>query len=576
MRSVMQHDFSRVPRCEIPRSVFNRSCGHKTTFGPDYLYPFYVDEVLPGDTFNVNATFLLRFNDLLRPFMDNLFFETFYFYVPYRLVWEHWENFCGAQKNPGDPTDYLVPQLTIPTASSLSSNLSYIWTYMGVPVFAGNNQTTNNIKINSLNLRAYNLIWAEWFRDENLLQQYYFDNRDVNQMVQTGDTEPSLIDGSTSVAPYERYRLLPVCKHHDYFTSCLPWPQKGPAVMLPLGSNVPVVGDGKTIALAAANSSGAVKYFNLMFNKDNDVSGGYLTLAQTGNGDLGKSAGSAASHYPNTGDGLGDTQTIGFSPSNTGLMADLSQATAATINQLREAFAVQRLYEKDARGGTRYTELLQSQFGVTNPDLRLQRPQYLGGSSQRFNVTQVPQTSAATEQSPQGNLAAYSLTGANSGFTQSFGEFGVVIGLMCVRADLNYQQGLDKMWTRRTRLDYYWPSLAHLGEQAVLNKEIYVQGTSADDDVFGYQERYAEYRYKPSLITGLLNSTASQSLDVWHLAQKFNNLPRLNGSFITSKTPISRVTATASDHPFLFDSYINIKAARPMPVYGVPGLMDHF
>lgn len=579
MKSVMSHTFSKVPSVDIPRSVFNRSAGYKTTLQSDYLVPFYFDEVMPGDSFKVDTTCLLRFNDLLRPFMDTLFIDTFYFFVPYRLVWENWVRMCGEQTNPGDSTDYMVPQLVVKAEDRMPMT---IFDYFGVPqagqsylargyrlsgsyqdgVFTpskfikisdgseidynsqlGSELREETLSFNSLWFRAYNLIWNEWFRDENLQDSV---------VVELGDGPD---------VP-EEYTLLKRGKRHDYFTSCLPWPQKGPQVRLPLGSSAPVysydspVSSDKLADVRFFTSDGSLVpqsvNYRSVFGFGRQIEGSSSKVFQD------ESVASSTMY-----------------DARLGLFTDLSDATASTINQIREAFAIQRMYEKDARGGTRYTEILQNHFKVFNPDLRLQRPEFLGHSSERVNVITVPQTSSSTSESKQGNLAAYSLTGIDNGFAHSFGEFGVVIGLISIRADLTYQQGLDRILSKRTRFDYYWPGLAHLGEQAVLNKEIFA-GTSEDDDVFGYQERYAEYRYKKSLITGYLNSLSPLPLDQWHLSQKFENLPTLSADFIQEKVPLDRVVAITDQPPFLLDVYTSIKAARPMPVFGVPGLIDHF
>ncbi|QCS36142.1 major capsid protein [Capybara microvirus Cap1_SP_140] len=541
MKSVMNFDFSKVPTCSLPRSVFDRTSGHKTTFDVDYLVPFFLDEVLPGDTFSCNSTFLIRFNDLLRPFMDNLYFDTFWFFVPNRLVWEHWVNLMGEKKGPADTTDYVVPTIDIPATAITEQSLH---AYFGLPINL--NGAGGSIQVNALPYRAYYLIWNEFFRDENLQSP-------VSNI--TGDS------GGTD------YHLMKRGKRHDYFTSALPWPQKGPAVTLPLGTTAPVIGNGKTLGFTNGSD-----FFGLGsgFTVDNNS---YF---------LGNSKGSYGS---NVGSGAGASElsqkTAGITtdPEKSGLICDLSTATAATINQLREAFAIQRLYERDARGGTRYFEMLQSGYGVHNPDARLQRPEYLGGSSQRINVTTIAQTSSATSNSPQGNLAAFSSTGAHSGFRKSFTEFGYVIGLCCVRADLTYHQGVERHWFRKTRFDFYHPVLAHLGEQAVYNKEIYWQGNTkyGDDKAFGYQERWAEYRYKPSRISGYLSPNSSLPLDQWHLSQHFDECPKLNGDFIQENVPINRVRAV-TDIPatFLMDSYTSLKCARVMPTYSVPGMIDHF
>lgn len=522
MKSSNQHLFSQIPRADIQRSSFNRSHGYKTTLDSSYLVPFFVDEVLPGDTFNLKATLFGRLATPVVPFMDNMYLETFFFFVPNRLVWDNWQKFNGEQKNPGDSTDFLIPTLEAGT-----HQVGSIADYFGIPT------GVNLDKINALPFRAYNLIYNEWFRDENLQDSLE---------VPTGDGPD----------PINKYNLVRRGKRHDYFTSCLPWPQKGPGVELPLGS--------------IAKLNGTLS-----------VPGGSYTLNVSSNGN-------SLSHNPawswQNGSAADPTITVPTRPidmSKSGVTVDLSSATAITINSLRQAFQLQKLYERDARGGTRYTEILRAHFGVISPDARLQRPEYLGGSSTRININPVEQNSATDTTSPQGNLAAYGVLGDRvNGFTKSFVEHGYIIGLVNVRADLTYQQGLNRMWSRQTRFDFYWPALAHLGEQAVLNKEIYAQGNAQDDQVFGYQERWAEYRYFPSQITGKFRSTYAQSLDVWHLAQEFGELPKLNAEFIVDNPPVARVLAVQSEPQILLDCYFSLNCVRPMPIYSVPGLVDHF
>ena len=517
--SVMSHKFSEVPRADIPRSSFDRSHGFKTTFDAGYLIPIFTDEALPGDTHNLSMTGFGRLATPLHPFMDNLFLDTFYFSVPIRLIWDNFQKFNGEQTDPGDSTDYLIPTMEAPVSTGwLNGSIA---DYFGIPTEVA------ELEHSALYHRAYNLIYNEWFRDQNLQ-----DSVTVNK----GDGPDSPTD----------YQLLKRGKRHDYFTSCLPWPQKGPAVDLPLGSAAPVVTTGETILLDDLNQT---------------VTGGTLYY----NASVGFAANPSLTASQNT-----------IFGSQTGLEADLSAATSATINQLREAFQIQKLYERDARGGTRYTEILKSHFGVTSPDARLQRPEYLGGGSTTINVNPVAQTSESNT-TPQGELAGVgTLVLKNHGFTKSFTEHCIIIGLACVRADLNYQQGLNRHFSRSTRWDYYWPALAHIGEQGVLNKELYADGTSADDEIFGYQERYAEYRYKPSLITGQFRSNYTTPLDAWHLAQDFANLPTLNSDFIEEDPPVDRVLAVPTQPHILFDSYNRLKSARPMPTYSVPGLIDHF
>lgn len=513
--SVMNHSFSRVPQAEIQRSTFNRVHGHKTTFDAGYLVPIYVDEVLPGDTFQMTAHGFGRLATPIYPLMDNMYLETFFFYVPNRLVWDNWEKFNGAQDNPADSTDYLVPQI-----SSVTVGEGTLFDYMGLPT------QTAGLSFNNLHGRAYNLIWNEWFRDQNLQDSVVVDKD----------------DGPDTLSDYV---ILKSNKKHDYFTSCLPWPQKGDAVNLPLGQIAPVI---------------------------------YEELAPGGSPADGKFAvvqGQTGADYMKYGNTYG-VLTDNISNTNYNLAADLTSATSATINQLREAFQIQRLYERDARGGTRYIEILQSHFGVTSPDQRLQRPEFLGSSRTRLDMQAVPQTSSTDTTTPQGNLAAMATAGVRGGFSKSFVEHGVIIGLCRLTADLTYQQGLNRMWSRRDRWDYYWPALAHLGEQAVLNQEIYYQNTAADTQTFGYQERYAEYRYKPSQITGKMRSNATGTLDAWHLSQDFSALPVLNSSFVEENPPVDRVVAVPTEPDVIFDWYFDLKTTRPMPMYSVPGLIDHF
>ena len=513
--STLSKDFSRVPKVEIQRSIFNRDHGLKTTFDAGYLVPIYYDEALPGDTFTMDANGFGRLATPINPFMDNLYIETFFFSVPYRLIWNNWEKFCGEQDNPGDSTDYLVPQ----TSGTVTN--STLFDYFGVP-------TDVSLSFNNLCGRAYNLIYNEWFRDQNLQDSVTVDK---------GDGPDTLTN----------YTLLKRGKRHDYFTSALPWPQKGDAVSLPLGSTAPVTTTGVNPTFSGSTFS------NLSIKGMSETS--HIRME-----------GSTSDSY----------ELLKFG-NETGLQTDLTDATAATINQLREAFQIQRLYEKDARGGTRYTEVIQSHFGVTSPDARLQRPEYLGGGKDRININPVAQTSSTDTTTPQGNLSGYGTTGfTGHRFNKSFTEHSVIIGLACVFADLTYQQGLARHFSRQTRWDFYWPALAHLGEQTIFNKEIYAQGTSADDDVFGYQERYAEYRYKPSNVTGQMRSNFSSSLDTWHLAQDFGSLPALNASFIEENPPVDRVTAVQNYPNLILDMYFKLKCARPMPTYGVPGLIDHF
>jgi len=529
-RSKSASRFSEVPKANIPRSSFDRSHGHKTTFNSGYLYPILVDEALPGDTFNCNLTAIARLATPIVPFMDNLYMDTQFFAIPLRLLWDNWEKFNGEQVNPGDSTDYLIPTMTETVAEESLSD------YMGLPIGV-------TIEHSALFHRAYNLCWQTWYKDQNLIDA---------PVLNTGDGPDDPAD----------YPLRRRGKRHDYFTSCLPFPQKGPAIDIPLGQTAPVAitpqvgnfptfvgGANQNVILGAWDGSGATT----------DPANGVLASGTWG------------------------TSSTNLTWDDPGLngVADLSSATAATINQLRQAFQIQRMLERDARGGTRYTEIIKAHFGVTSPDARLQRPEYLGGGSTPIYINPVAQTSqtdpTGQDASPQGNLAATGTAMVDRhGFTKSFTEHCIIIGLVSVRADLTYQEGMNRMWSRQTRYDFYWPALNALGEQPVYNKEIFAQGTEEDDGVFGYQERYAEYRYKPSVITGKLRSNATTPLDYWHLAQDFGNLPVLGQEFIEENPPVQRVIAVQDEPEFVFDGYFKMRCARPMPLYGVPGLIDHF
>ena len=559
---VNQSHFALLPQANIKRSVFDRSFVYKTTFDEGKLIPYFVDEVLPGDTFTLNPVEFCRLATPVVPFMDNLYIESFFFFVPCRLVWDNWVKMCGEQENPEDSTDFIVPTIAV---SFSSDSIGQIIDYMGLGTMSFGSSSIPAVNINCLPFRSYWLIWNEWFRDENLQKSVKISKGDTNTVVESmgsGTANPNygFPDGVSSWA-----QCAPRGKRHDYFTSCLPWPQKGPAVDLPLGATANVISNNKDILFSAGTS--------LPHGSNPSSISPTFTDVSLGGRSYNYSSGKTVDAYASSNVGL---SALRFG-SQTGLQVDLQSATSITINSLRQAFMLQRYYEIDARGGTRYTEKLQAHFGVTNPDARLQRPEFLGSHSAMMSINPIAQTSSTNDTSPQGNLAAYGVHGQRyHAFTKSFSEFGYVIGLINVRADLTYQQGIHRMWTRSDMFDFYWPSFAHLGEQAVLNKEIYAQGISSDDKVFGYQERYAEYRYKPSLITGQFRSTYSQTLDVWHLSQKFNSLPTLSDQFIQDHPPVSRVVAVPSYPHFLLDVKFNLKCIRPMPMFGTPGMMGHF
>jgi len=521
-----QHSFAQIPDVKMARSQFDRSFTRKQTLTFDFLSPVFIDEILPGDTCNVSMSAFCRLATQIVPIMDNMFIDVYFFFVPNRLVWTNWEKFNGAQENPGDSTDFTIPVVQSGVLTAAGGGL---WDQFGLPY-----PLNPGIDVNALPFRGYNLIWREWFRDQNILDS---------------DLAPLYTDdGPDDLADYAE---MQVCKKHDYFTSCLPWPQKGTAIDLPLGTTAPVLTDtslttAMTVKVASTNAAA-----------------GNVNPLQTASD--GKLYTGAATAYLDTGNRL---------------YADLSAATAATINQLREAWQVQSLLELDARGGTRYVEILQNHFNVVSPDFRLQRPEYLGGGKIKIQSHIVPQTSPTSGGNAQGALAAFG-TGASSdgsiGFTKSFVEHGYVIGLAVPRADVTYQQGLHRMWTRETRFDFFWPKLQEIGEQAVYTKELRCTGVTADDDdVFGYQERYAEYRFMPRQICGILRSQNTNYIDIWHLAEEFTATPLLDEDFIGSNTPITRCIAVAGAPHLLADFWYSYKHARPMMTYSVPATLGRF
>lgn len=512
-------DFSQIATAKIMRSTFRRDHGYKTAFDAGKLIPIFVDEYYPGDTFNLSLTSVCRLATPTVPIMDNIRLDYFFFAVPNRLLWDNWKRFMGERDpNPSSSIDYTVPQITAPAGTGWT--VGSLGDYFGIPIgIAG-------LASNALAFRAYNLIFNEWFRSQDLVNSVTVDKDD-------GPDDPA------------DYVLLSRMKRYDYFTSALPWPEKqGEAVELPLGSEAKIH--------TAANTSGVINVYS-------------------------DAAGAARDLYEPSPTGADQIEVhSGLTTAANYLYADLSAATASTIAEIREAFQLQKMLERDARGGTRYRELILSHFNVNSPDARQMRPEYLGGGRQYVNITPVAQTSEPSTD-PVGTLGAIGFaSGGNIGFTKSFTEHGVIIGMVCAVADLSYQQGMDRFWNRQTRYDYYWPSLSMLSEQPIYNKEIWADGSANDDLVFGYNERWAELRMKNSLITGVLRSDAASSLDVWHLAQDFAALPSLNGTFITEQPPISRVVAVPSEPEFIMDAFFRYTCTRPLPVFSTPGHLDHF
>lgn len=568
--------FAQVPHAEIQRSRFTRANNHKTTFNMGDLVPIYLDEVLPGDTHQISLSALVRMATPIYPIMDNMFLDTYFFFVPNRLVWEHWREFNGQNSTTHweQTVDYTIPQIKAP---SKGWNKGTIADYFGLPTY------TENISVSALPFRAYCLIWNEWFRDQNLCDPAMVNLDDAN------------VDGTNEGDYVQNAQLgalpLKAAKIHDYFTSCLPAPQKGPDVTISIDAGMIPVGAGADEHLSGGPLSGIQYPINYRAVDKDSPSTWYEFTGNQNNKGLGMhpkslsdgpSHGSPDNYGAESVSGSNSTQGYGYWAIPTNLYANLEGGIGFTINQMRQAFALQRLYERDARGGTRYTEILKAHFGVTSPDARQQRPEYLGGYHMPININQVIQNSGTTETSPQGNTAAYSLsTMSRNMVTKSFTEHGYLIGVAVVRQDHTYQQGIRRMWSRKDRTDFYWPALANLGEQAVLNKEIFAQGTEEDDEVFGYQEAWAEYRYSPSYVTGAFRSNLKDhggSLDAWHLADYYTELPALSDQWIDeSQKTLDRCIAVSSEveNQFLADLYFVNKTTRPMPLYSVPGLIDH-
>lgn len=564
-RNVESHFALNPTNIDIRRSTFDRSHSLKTSFNVGDIVPFFLDEVLPGDTFNVDTSKVVRLQTLLTPVMDNIYLDTYFFFVPNRLTWAHWKQFNGENTESAwiPQTEYEIPQITAP--ADVGWSVGTIADYLGVPT------GIPNLSVSALPFRAYALVMDQWFRDENLSDPLVVPVDDAT--VAGVNTGTFVTDVAKGGLPYK------AAKYHDYFTSCLPSPQKGPDVLIPSATSgeYPVVGNGLNLGLSNGSQL-------LGLGHPNDSS--WSSIAGTGAYGRDAGIGSGSSVYGFF--GVPTKEQLGSDLQNSGLIALSSGGLGASINQLRMAFQIQKLYEKDARGGSRYIEILKSHFGVTSPDARLQRPEYLGGNRVPININQVVQQSAtASGETAQGTVTGMSVTtDTHSDFTKSFTEHGFVIGVMVARYDHTYQQGLERFWSRKDRFDYYWPVFANIGEQAVKNKEIFAQGPGVkdsagaviDDQVFGYQEAWADYRYKPSRVTGEMRSQYAQSLDVWHLADDYSALPMLSDSWIREdKINVDRVLAVTSavSNQLFADIYIKNRTTRPMPMYSIPGLIDH-
>ena len=559
-RNTESHFATNPTSIDVQRSVFDRSSSVKTTFNVGELVPFYIDEVLPGDTFSIDRSIVARLQTLITPPMDNLYLDTYFFYVPNRLVWEHWKQFCGENTDsPWIPqTEYEIPQIIAPEGGWSTGTLA---DYFGIPT------GVSNLSVSALPFRAYALIVNDWFRDENLCDPLAFPTTDATVAgVNTGNFVTDCAKGGK---PYI------AAKYHDYFTSCLPSPQKGPDVAIPVADagQYAVVGNGKTLAF-----SNGSQMFGLT---GTSVNPSMWMNTSAYNRDLSATTATSPGSTMHGLFGVATADQLGENLDRSGLIAiSTGNAQAATINQLRLAFQIQKFYEKAARGGTRYIEVIKSFFGVTSPDARLQRPEYLGGNRLPIHIQQVVQNSGTQDSgTPQGTPTGLSVTSdTHSDFTKSFVEHGFVIGLMVARYDHTYQQGIERFWSRKSKFDYYWPVFANIGEQAVKNKEIYAQGNAKDDEVFGYQEAWADYRYKPNRVSGEMRSTASAPLDSWHFADKYTQLPTLSDEWIREdKSNVDRALAVTSavSNQIFCDIFIQNRSTRPMPLYSVPGLIDH-
>lgn len=529
-----EYNFAQNPQVGVSRSRFQRNSDNKTTFNTGDLIPIYLDEVLPGDTHQIDVACVMRMATPIFPVMDNAYCDFYFFFVPNRLLWEHWKEFMGENKETAwtPKTEYSVPQVTAPAGGWEEGTLA---DYLGLPT------KVEGISVNALPGRAYGLIYNEWFRNQNVTQPTLVE---VTDATTTGKNDGSTTNDSAITLA----KPLKAAKVFDYYTGALPEPQKGEPITIPLTGSARVA---------------VYEYDQTHPDAPTKKYGESITNPQLGN---------ALTSPKNNGN------YVMYQSLKPGVLAaDMSSVTAATINQLRQAFQIQKLLEKDARGGTRYREVLREHFGVISPDSRMQIPEYLGGYRLPINVSQVIQTSSSDETSPLGNTAALSVTTMNKPmFTKSFTEHGFIMGLAVVRTDQTYQQGIERMWNRKGRYDYYWPVLANIGEQAILNKEIYAQGNTTDEEAFGYQEAWADYRYKPSKVTGLFRSNAAQSLDAWHYAQDYDKLPTLSTAWMEqTDTEMKRTLAVQNQPDFIGDFYFMNKTTRCMPVYSIPGLIDH-